>query len=98
MPAYQGYGLTECGSVVGLNRPGDDGDGVGRPLPHVRVVIRDDEIHIASRAFCGYLGDALARPGYSRNSSLKWRLSAMALSTSFTRSVWLPAAQAKKML
>ena len=63
VPAYQGYGLTECGSVVSLNRPGDDGDGVGRPLPHVRVVIRDDEIHIASRAFCGYLGDAPARPG-----------------------------------
>jgi long-subunit acyl-CoA synthetase (AMP-forming) len=63
VPAYQGYGLTECGSVVSLNRPGDDGDGVGRPLPHVQVVIRDDEIHIASCAFRGYLGDAAARPG-----------------------------------
>jgi long-chain acyl-CoA synthetase len=37
LPAYQGYGLTECGSVVSLNRPGDDAEGVGRPLPHVRV-------------------------------------------------------------
>ena len=60
VPAYQGYGLTECGSVVSLNRPGDDGVGVGRPLPHVRVAIRDDEIHVAARAFLGYLGDPRA--------------------------------------
>lgn len=56
IPAYQGYGLTECGSVVSLNRPGDDGDDVGRPLPHVRVVIRKDEVHVTTRAFAGYLG------------------------------------------
>lgn len=60
LPAYQGYGLTECGSVVCLNRPGDDGDGVGRPLPHVRAALRDGEIHVTSRAFLGYLGDAEA--------------------------------------
>lgn len=58
LPAYQGYGLTECGSVVCLNRPGDDGDGVGRPLPHVLAAVREDEVHVASRAFLGYLGDA----------------------------------------
>lgn len=57
LPAYQGYGLTECGSVVSLNRPGDDGHGVGKPLPHVRVVIRHGEIHVTTRAFLGYLGD-----------------------------------------
>ncbi len=57
IPAYQGYGLTECGSVVCINRPGDDGPGVGRPLPHVRLRIADDEVHIASPAFLGYVGD-----------------------------------------
>ena len=57
IPAYQGYGLTECGSVVSLNRPGDDSADAGRPLPHVRVVIRQDEIHATTRAFLGYLGD-----------------------------------------
>lgn len=62
LPAYQGYGLTECGSVVSLNRPGDDGDGVGRPLGHAAVRVADGELHIATPAFLGYLGSA-ADPG-----------------------------------
>ncbi len=62
LPAYEGYGLTECGSVVSLNMPGDDGSGVGRPLPHVRATIRDGEIQVKSRAFLGYLGD-VPHPG-----------------------------------
>lgn len=60
IPAYQGYGLTECGSVVSLNRPGDDGaagDDVGRPLDHVRVAAVDSELHVCSRAFLGYVGE-----------------------------------------
>lgn len=56
LPAYQGYGLTECGSVVSLNRPGDDGEGVGRPLDHVRIGIENAEIRVSARAFLGYLG------------------------------------------
>lgn len=56
LPAYQGYGLTECGSVVSLNRPGDDGDDVGRPLDHVTLRVDDGEIVVAARAFLGYLG------------------------------------------
>ena len=56
LPAYQGYGLTECGSVICLNRPGDDGDGVGRPLGHVRLRVDDGEIFASARAFRGYLG------------------------------------------
>lgn len=62
IPAYQGYGLTECGSVISLNRPGDDGDDVGRPLPHVRVVIKQDEVHVSTRAFLGYLGGEEPNP------------------------------------
>jgi long-subunit acyl-CoA synthetase (AMP-forming) len=65
IPAYQGYGLTECGSVVSLNRPGDDGDDAGRPLSHVRVAIRDNEIHVSTRAFLGYLGDPAPVAGTS---------------------------------
>ena len=58
LPAYQGYGLTECGSVICMNRPGDDGDGVGRPLGHVRLRVDADEIVASARAFLGYLGGA----------------------------------------
>ncbi len=61
LPVYEGYGLTECGSVVSLNHPGDDVPGsVGRPLPHVRTrVDAQGEIHIASPGFLGYLGDEI---------------------------------------
>ncbi|MEF8727876.1 MAG: AMP-binding protein [Accumulibacter sp.] len=62
LPAYQGYGLTECGSVVSLNRPGDDAEGVGRPLPHVRVRIADGEVLVGGRAFLGYVGDEWPQP------------------------------------
>ncbi|HZX30479.1 MAG TPA: AMP-binding protein [Rhodocyclaceae bacterium] len=56
LPAYQGYGLTECGSVVSLNCPGDDGEGVGRPLGHARTRVQDGELFIRTPAFRGYLG------------------------------------------
>lgn len=56
VPAYEGYGLTECASVVSLNRPGDAGNGVGRPLDHVAVRIEAGELKIATPAFLGYLG------------------------------------------
>lgn len=55
IPAYQGYGLTECGSVVCLNRPGACGDTVGRPLSHASVRIENDEVCVTTRAFLGYL-------------------------------------------
>jgi long-subunit acyl-CoA synthetase (AMP-forming) len=45
IPVYEGYGLSECGSVVALNRPGDRKPGtVGKPLPGLEVRIVDDEI------------------------------------------------------
>ncbi len=58
LPAYEGYGMTECGSVVCLNRPGADRPGsVGRPLPRVSVDEVAGEIVIAGRSFLGYLGE-----------------------------------------
>lgn len=56
IPAYQGYGLTEGGSVLTLNRPGDDGDGVGRPLAHAGLTIESGEVVAHTRAFLGYAG------------------------------------------
>lgn len=59
-PVYQGYGLSECASVVALNLPGEERAGsVGRPLPHVRVrIAQSGEIEVAGKRFLGYLGDA----------------------------------------
>lgn len=50
LPAYEGYGLSECASVVALNRPGADRPGsVGRPLAHCAVRIEDAEIQVKRR-------------------------------------------------
>lgn len=56
IPAYQGYGLTEGGSVLTLNRPGDDADDAGRPLRHAQISIAAGEVIVETRAFLGYLG------------------------------------------
>ncbi len=58
VPAHQGYGLTECGSVVCLNLPGQDQpDSVGRPLAHAALHLDETgEVHVATPAFAGYLG------------------------------------------
>lgn len=59
LPLVQGYGLTECGSVVAIEAPGDlAGRGsVGRPLSHVQVTIEDDgEIVIEGNGHLGHLG------------------------------------------
>ncbi|WP_163650415.1 AMP-binding protein [Modicisalibacter sp. 'Wilcox'] len=63
-PVFEGYGLSECASVVSVNRPGDDRPGsVGRPLPHVRVTLAEDgEIQVAGNLMLGYLGDESPMP------------------------------------
>lgn len=59
LPVHEGYGLSECGSVVSLNRPGGERRGsVGRVLPHARVRIGErGEIHVAGALMAGYVGD-----------------------------------------
>lgn len=59
MPVYEGYGLSECASVVCLNQPGALRPGsVGKPLPHVEIRLADDgEVLIKGSALLGYLGD-----------------------------------------
>jgi long-subunit acyl-CoA synthetase (AMP-forming) len=58
IPAYVGYGLSECCSVVAVNAPGADRSGsVGRCLPGRIVTIDDEEIIVAGAAVMdGYLG------------------------------------------
>jgi long-subunit acyl-CoA synthetase (AMP-forming) len=57
-PVYEGYGLTECASVVSLNTPGADRPGsAGRPLPHAQVRIAAGEILLKRDGFLGYVGE-----------------------------------------
>lgn len=59
LPVYEGYGLSECASVVALNTPQNDKPGtVGKTLPHVRSRIVDGEIQIKNPGFLGYVGEA----------------------------------------
>jgi len=59
LPVYEGYGLSECASVVCLNTPGSHRPGsVGRPLPHAGVQLTDGgEIVVSGSTMLGYLGD-----------------------------------------
>ncbi|SMF60149.1 Acyl-CoA synthetase (AMP-forming)/AMP-acid ligase II [Tistlia consotensis] len=48
VPVYEGYGLSECGSVVAFNCPGERRPGtVGRPLPGLEVDVEGGEIVVA---------------------------------------------------
>lgn len=59
LPVFEGYGLSECGSVVALNGPlGDRPGSVGLPLPHCQVTIAaDGEVMVSGSAMLGYLGE-----------------------------------------
>lgn len=58
LPVFEGYGLTECASVVALNTPDHVQTGtVGRPLGNRRVEIIDGEIVVSGPSvMAGYLG------------------------------------------
>jgi len=63
IPVHEGYGLSECCSVVALNRPGERrADTVGRPLEALKVSIDDGEIVVDGPSIMdGYLGQGPAR-------------------------------------
>ena len=58
LPVHEGYGLTECASVVALNTPDARRVGsVGKPLTHVDLAIDGGgEIHVGGPALGGYIG------------------------------------------
>jgi long-chain acyl-CoA synthetase len=60
LPVHEGYGLSECASVVAVSRLGESRSGsVGKPLPHVRIDFADDgEIRVHGIPWLGYLGEA----------------------------------------
>lgn len=65
-PVFEGYGLSECASVVCLNRPGEPAHGVGRPLPHAKVRLSTNgDVEISGATMLGYLGEAPIGDWYS---------------------------------
>lgn len=59
LPVYEGYGLSECSSVVSVNRPDARRAGtVGRPLSDVEVAIAEGEIVVSGPTVMnGYVGE-----------------------------------------
>jgi len=59
LPVYEGYGLSECASVVCLNTPEARRIGsVGQPLPHLALRLADDgEVLVRGPRMLGYLGE-----------------------------------------
>jgi acyl-CoA synthetase (AMP-forming)/AMP-acid ligase II/pyrroloquinoline quinone (PQQ) biosynthesis protein C len=64
LPVYEGYGLSECASVVALNTPAARKRGaVGQPLPHAQVSLgTDGEVFVAGATLLGYAGDPTPAP------------------------------------
>lgn len=59
LPVFEGYGMSECASVVCLNTPAHRRIGtVGRPLPHLELQLAEDgEVQIRGARMLGYLGE-----------------------------------------
>ena len=58
LPAFQGYGLSECCSVVSLNTTDNiNVKSAGKSLAHLDIEIIEDEIVVKGPLFLGYVGD-----------------------------------------
>ena len=56
LPVFEGYGLSECASVVSLNCPGRNRPGTsGQVLDHLRVSDHQGQLRVSGNAFLGYL-------------------------------------------
>ena len=64
LPVFEGYGLSEAGSVISMNLPlAHRAGSVGMPLPHASVrVAGDGEIVVTDNLFRGYLGEGSSPP------------------------------------
>jgi long-subunit acyl-CoA synthetase (AMP-forming) len=58
LPVFEGYGLSECASVVAVNTSHDHKIGsVGKPLPHVQLKFAaDGEVIVIGQSLLGYAG------------------------------------------
>jgi len=58
LPVFEGYGLSECGSVVSLNLPNKDLVGsCGLPLAHLTTEIKNGEIIVKGNSYLGYINE-----------------------------------------
>lgn len=58
IPAYEGYGLSECASVVSLNTSSNHLPGsCGKPLPNLDIQIIEGEIVVSGNAMLGYVNN-----------------------------------------
>jgi acyl-CoA synthetase (AMP-forming)/AMP-acid ligase II len=58
LPVYEGYGLSECASVVSLNTPAHDLAGsAGHVLPHVQLSNANGELVVSGNTMLGYVGE-----------------------------------------
>lgn len=58
LPVYEGYGLSECASVVSLNTPAHDLAGsAGHVLPHVQLSNTNGELVVSGNTMLGYVGE-----------------------------------------
>lgn len=74
LPVFEGYGLSECASVVCVNTPKSSQMGtVGFPLPHVQVQIAPDgEIRVSPPGFLGYLNEPFTDNWYATGDLGEW--------------------------
>jgi len=65
IPVFEGYGLSECASVVALNTEGAHRTGsVGKPLAHAQLKFAaDGEILVRGATLLGYTGETPLQPG-----------------------------------
>ena len=58
IPVYEGYGLSECSSVVSLNTRSEISTGTaGKPLSHSQIHLDDGEVVVSGNSFLGYVND-----------------------------------------
>jgi long-subunit acyl-CoA synthetase (AMP-forming) len=58
IPAYQGYGLSECASVVSLNTAKNKNKAsTGQILEHLHVNNEQDEVVVSGNSFLGYIDE-----------------------------------------
>lgn len=57
LPVFQGYGLSECASVVSLQTPECSAGSAGKLLPHLTAKVSDGQLVVCGNTFLGYLNN-----------------------------------------